>query len=399
MNLWEKDALWRGGPSAGVCSYNKRGKSGIVSLIASWKPVGMILSYIRKNQKPTGWDLAQFFRQLSVLMKAGISPIRCLDICAQQTSNDAIRDKIQVLSEEIRGGSKFSQAMRHAKGVFNEFHAGAIQSFEIIGDLGHVFENLAMLEEKNYTTQQRLKSVLTYPTSILIISLIGLFCLVRFLLPLVNGVVSQSNHAIPWPTMVLMVVGNVTENPLLFISTAVIILCMVYLFRWVFSAPALQVMWDSTRFRLPYIGAVLRSSMVVQVSRSVSALMASNLPLTSSIELTSITCGSPYLKEKVLGPAVEYMRRGESFSQALSGQKIFPRSFHGMVAVGEKTGHLPDTLLNIARIYEMELDVRIEVALRTIEPVMLFFVGGLVLLVMVCAFLPLYESLGGMNSL
>jgi len=394
----EGEAHRRADLTAAVCSYKMR-QSGIIELFTSWKPVQMIVSYIRKNQKPTGWDLAQFFRQLSVLMKAGISPIRCLDICAQQTSNHVIREKIQILSAEIRGGSRFSQAMRQAKGVFNEFHAGAIQSFEVIGDLGHVFENLAMLEEKNYTTQQRLKSVLTYPTSICIISLIGLFCLVKFLLPLVNGVVSQSNRAIPWPTQVLMWIGNVMENPLMFLSLAVITACMVYLIRWIFSAPKLQVIWDSIRFRLPYIGSVLRSSMVVQISRSISALMASNLPLTSSIELTSITCGSPYLKEKVLNPAVEYMRRGESFSQAVGGQKIFPRSFHGMVAVGEKTGHLPDTLLNIANIYEMELNVRIEVALRAIEPVVLFFVGGLVLLVMVCAFMPLYESLGGMSSL
>jgi type II secretory pathway component PulF len=382
-----------------VISYKRRGRWGIFAGFSSWKPVRLMARFFRSLQKTDGWHLAQFFRQLSVLLKAGISPIRSLDICAQQTSHEAIFDKIQNLIAEIRAGSRFSQAMRHTKGIFNAYHAGAVQSFEAIGDLGVIFENLASLEEKNYDLRSRMRAVLAYPATICIISIVGLLCLVRFLLPLVRGVAERSEQAIPLPTKILMYLGDFTEKPLLIALGAIIIACTILLIRWLFTIPRVQILWEAIRFRLPYIGPIFRCFTVVQVSRSISALMTSNLPLTSTIELTGISCNSPYLREKVFGPAEEYVRRGESISQALGGQKIFPRSFHGMVAVGEQTGCLPDILLDLARIYELEMNVKIETALRAIEPLVLCLVGGLVLLVMICAFMPLYGTLSGIGAL
>lgn len=386
-------------PPAGSPITYRRRQRGIVARVTSWKPVSAVVSHLRRRQKPDGWHISQFFRQLSALLEAGISLIKSLEITAQQTSNLRISEAIQILNAEIRSGSTFSQAMRSTNGVFTEFHAGAVQGFEVIGDLGHIFLNLSELEEKNYHVQQRLKSVLIYPIIICIVSAIGILCLVKFLLPLVRGVIERSNQAIPWPTQILISVGNVLENPLLLVSAVLMLVGTVLLIRWIFSIPRFRVLWDGFRYQLPYIGAILRSSMVVQVSRSISALISSSIPLTSAIELTAISCGSPYLKEKVFAPAREFLRTGESFSQALGGQKIFPRSFHGMVSIGEQTGRLPEILLNLANIYEMELDVRIEMALKAIEPIVLFMVGLLVLLVMICAFMPLYQSLSGLSAM
>jgi type II secretory pathway component PulF len=135
--------------------------------------------------------------------------------------------------------------------------------------------------------------------------------------------------------------------------------------------------------------------MVVQVSNSLISLLDANLTFIATVELIGLTSESPYLKEKVFYPSADLMRKGESFSQSLKDQLVFPKSFHGMVVIGEETGTLTSMLKHIVTLHEIELELKIDQALKIIEPAILLVTGAMVLFVMLCTFLPLYSVLSG----
>ncbi|MGV8122574.1 MAG: type II secretion system F family protein [Candidatus Xenobiia bacterium LiM19] len=348
--------------------------------------------------KPKGWHLAQFFRQMATLSTAGIPLERSLEICADQCSDPVVFERIESLKSDIRIGCKLSEAMGGGGSVFNSFHAESLKSSEAEGNMSRVFNNLATWEEKDYHLRQRLKSVLVYPMVICAISAVGVIFLVKFLLPLVLSVTGRSDHSIPWPTRFLIVIGKILEDPLGIVEVLSGLFCLLYILKRLFAIPAVKVAWDGFRMHLPFVGMVLRSSMLIRISRSIASLLDANIPLVTAVELSGLSCGSIYVREKIISTAIEYMRKGETLSQALIDQKIFPVSFHGMVAIGETSGRLPQILKKLADIFEIEMNVQIEIVLKALEPIIITMVGGLVLFVMLCAFLPLYDTLRGFSG-
>jgi type II secretory pathway component PulF len=332
-----------------------------------------------------------------------------------------------------------------------------------------------------------MKAILSYPVMVCIIAAISITVMVHFLYPLVKDI--ARNVKVPPPTQIFMFFGALVYEPWPLVITLSITVLLCVLLPWLLSTPSMQSWWDRTRYHLPLVGSVLRASLLIRLSRSLALLKDAGLPLPANLEITGMTCESPYVRDTILKNAIIYIRRGETLAQALGGipipektgsenkpagvscaqapnsvsglnqpgtiniprwpagvqklsgisilaendtadtspgasqvqahsstlespqpektkkpleavkakprhaSSLFSKTFLGMIAVGEETGDLSAILQKAADLHEVEMNQKIETALRAIEPLLIAALGGMVLLIMVCAFLPLYEVL------
>ncbi len=338
------------------------------------------------------WQTWRFFRQMAVLTKAGVPVVRALQICIRQVGPGVAGRALENVLAEVRAGASLSTAFRAAGSPFTLLHVSTLEAGERAGKLSGAFAELAHWEEKEDSLRKRLKAALGYPVFILVVSLIGIVMLIKFLVPVVVSVSEQLDHPPGWPTKFLIGLGELFSSPVKVVVVVGLLSVFVYgVIHFVRTKRERQVWWDGWRLRIPFVGPILQTSIAIRVCRSLSSLLQSGLSLVDALQLVGAGSGSIYVEEMYLQPAARYVRKGESLSQALKGADLFSPSFHGMVAVGERSGQLELILLYLADLYEMELDQRIETFMRILEPMAVIGVGAVVLLVMLSAFLPIYE--------
>lgn len=342
-----------------------------------------------------GWARIQFFRQMHVLVAAGIPLLRCLDICQRQCSHPKLRACLATASSEVRIGTRLSRALVQPGTVFNALQAQALQAAELRGALDQVFDELAHWDEKDHTLQRRLISSLSYPALVVAFSILGLMLLVRFLMPLIISVSQQLGKEPPAATKALVAVGRLIQNPLA-LAVGVLGLGLLYWgLRRVAWDKSSRLRLDRWRLHMPLLGPLMRTAAIIRVCRCMSALLHSGLNLVAVMELSGQSSGSPWMNQTIFVPATDNIRQGERLSQALRHAKLLPVSFHGMLAVGEQTGDIEMVLSKLADLYEMELDSQVESFVQALEPIVICGVGLLVLLLMLVGFMPLYEMLRG----
>ena len=337
-------------------------------------------------------SLMQWFRQMSVLVAAGLPVVKALEICARQTSDNRLAQTSQAMASEVRRGVPLAQAVELAGAPFSRLHVGALQAGQADGNLSRILSQLAGHAEKEAHLRRRVRGALAYPTLVLLVSLSGLYMLVRFLTPLLHSVGQQldlESSTNPF-TQLLLGLAWLREYELFLVAAVLIALLSAKLL-----APKLTPRWSLGRerllLRLPAIGGLVQRSWLIRLCRTLESLVASGLPLGESLRLAGASSGSLVVEHQVLGPAVQRLYQGESLAQSLSEQPFLPPSFHGLLLAGEMSGHLEDAFESLARLYEMEFDTRVESSLAALEPITIALVGLVVLAVLLGAFLPLYQ--------
>lgn len=336
-------------------------------------------------------EVAQFFNQMAVLVRAGISLERALAICGSHEHSPELRRAISRLSDELRHGVTPADAVALVGHPFSSLHASTLRANQTgEGDFSRAFANLSRWEEKDHHVQARTRSILTYPAFLITLSAIGMALLIRFLVPLMASVAAQLNRPLPMPTRVLLAIGQALGNPVHLAGMALALIVVVLGLRHLFRTRSWQRAWGRWRLRLPLVGPLLRKALLIRLSRVVQSLLDSGLPLTLTLDLAGPATGNPYVAE-AMARVSEGVMAGETLSQALRGTGVFPSTYVGMVSVGESTGRLPSLLARLADLYELELDTEINALLRAAEPILVAAVGFVVFLVMAAAFLPMYE--------
>lgn len=337
-------------------------------------------------------SMMQWFRQMAVLVAAGLPVVQALEVCARQTSDEQLAQASHELAREVRRGVPLAQAVERLGAPFTRLHVGALEAAQAHGDLGPVLRRLAGHAEKEAHLRRRVRGALAYPALVLSVSLLGLYLLVRFLTPLLEAVGQQLD---------LQTSANPFTQALLWLSwarnyelhLAVVLLLTLLLIR-LFPrtlAPRWSLRREQMLLKLPAVGGLLQRGSLIRLCRTLESLVGSGLPLGESLKLAGISSGSLVVEHQVMGSAVKRLYQGESLAQSLSDQPFLPPSFHGLLLAGEMSGHLEDAFESLARIYEMEFDTRVESSLAALEPITIALVGLVVLGVLLGAFLPLYQ--------
>jgi len=334
-------------------------------------------------------DIVLFSRQLSIMFSSRVSLVEALVTIASQTKNLEFRERILDLSREVEGGSAFSKALsRHPK-IFSSFYISMVKSGETSGKLSESLSYLADHLEKEYHLVSRLQGAMIYPSLVIMVASVVLLLMIFFVIPQLTKVFQESGQPLPIATQ--LVIGlSLFLRKWGFLFIGLLAVFVIFFFRYIKTLEG-KKNFDKISLRLPLIGDLLKMVYLSRLAENLSTLISGGLPIAQALETTGEVVGNTVYKEIIFLTRDE-VRKGEPISSVLRRYpEAFPPMFCQMTLVGEKTGTLEKTLLNVVDFYQKEVDMSIDNLLSILEPVLIIFLGVIVAGLMVSVLLPLYR--------
>jgi len=361
----------------------------VVTLLEEAEKVPFYARKITLFERISKKDLVNFSRQLSLMFKSRIPLVQALQTISQQTKNPSFREKIISISQEVEGGTLFSQALSRYPNLFSSFYVSMVKSGEASGTLSESLEYLADHLEKEYFLSSKIKGAMIYPILILVVVLGVLIMMIYFVIPQLSTVLETSGQELPLLTRAVLSFSAAFRKfgwlmLLLFVGL------IMFLFKYI-RTPSGKRIWDRTLLRLPLIGSFLKMICISRFAENLSTLVKGGLPISQALEITSDIVGNQVYQEIILEIRDE-VRRGERISKQLGQHpELFPPILAQMVMVGEKTGTLDQSLMNVVNFYQKEIDRSIDNLLSILEPVLILFLGGIVAVLMASILMPIYK--------
>ncbi len=341
----------------------------------------------RRRLSPDEFTL--FNQQFVTLIRAGLPIMQALDILSTRAARPALRSVLGDIRQRVRGGASLSDAFA-AQGVFPQVYTTALLAGERSGNLPVVLEQYIAYQKITGTLRRRLLTTLVYPTLLVIVASGVLSYVIVYVVPKFAALYGEMEQSLPALTvMVLSLSMNIRDSILILLA---VVAAAVIAASMAGRRPAGAQFLDRLRMGLPIAGDILLKFRLTQFCRTLGTLLSSGIPLVASLEVAGGAMGSPVMRKAIAG-AAQAVREGKSLHSSLEETGIVPGLVTEMVEVGESTGALPAMLNSVSEFYEDELDARLARLIALVEPLLLLVVGGVVLVILIALYLPVF-SLG-----
>jgi len=292
------------------------------------------------------------------------------------------------LRTSLDSGRELSACMRRHPAVFSNFYVSLVRVGESTGMLQEVFLRLYEHLEFEKQARERIKSALRYPLFVVVAMVIAVAIINVVVIPAFAKLFQGFNAPLPLMTRVLIGVSEFTVHYWPLILAALIGGALG--FRFWRSTPAGRYSWDRLKLRLPVAGPIINKASLARFARSFALSIKSGVPVMQGLASVAEVVDNDYFAQRI-----EKMRdgvqRGESVLRASAASGIFTPVVLQMIAVGDETGELDDLMLEVAELYEREVDYDIKTLAAQIEPILIVFLGVIVLILALGVFLPIWD--------
>lgn len=333
-------------------------------------------------------DLLLFSRQLHTLLRAGVPILRALAGLQESSSNEAMKQVLQQLRESLESGVALSASMARHPQVFGAFYVALVRVGEMTGRLDEVFLRLFHHLEFEQFMRQQVKAALRYPSFVVAAMVVAVGVVNLLVIPAFAQVFAQAGATLPLATRVLLASSRFTIDygGLLLLAGSAGGLALR---RW-YATPPGRLKWDAAMLRLPIAGAIVRKAMLARFARSFALSLKSGVPIEQALVVVTQTVDNQHIARRIDGmrSAVE---RGESILRAAAASHVFTPVVLQMVAVGEETGAIDELMDEVAELYTNEVQYELKTLGQQIEPILVVFLGVLVLVLALGVFLPVWD--------
>ena len=336
-------------------------------------------------------DLVLFSRQMYTITRAGIPLLQGMRGLVASTHNVILRETLEDVLESLEGGRDLAASFARHPDIFPRIYVSIVSVGEATGTLEKSFQRLTEYMTQEKDMHDRVKSAVRYPIIVMITICLAAMFLSAVVIPKFAPVFAQLKGDLPLPTRILLGSSAVVKDDWPY-AIGVVALC-VYGFRMWLRTPDGRMRWDAFKLRVPVMGKLMYEATLSRINRSMAISLAAGMPMTQTLAVISRSSGNAFMSEKIgmLGTNVE---RGESLSRAASASGLFSPLVLQMIAIGEETGALPELLDEAAGYYEREVDHALKNLSSSIEPILIVCVGGMVLILALGIFMPLWEVIG-----
>lgn len=332
-------------------------------------------------------DVVIFTQQLATLIDAGIPLVEALFMLEQQTINVKLKDTLCKVRTDVLTGDSLSRALARHPDVFNKLYINLIRAGEVSGELERICHRLNTLLEAIQRLNSKLMAAMTYP-AIVVVAIVGVVAvLVVFVVPVFKGLYDNAGAELPLPTLFVLGVSSIVIH-----FWWLIIITCVGIFMWFnwFRKGVGKPLVDEYSLRMPIIGPVIRSVFVSRFIRTLGTVFGAGVSITESLSAAAGTVDN-YVLQNSFNKAAESLRAGGTLSKPLEKSGAFPLMVVRMIAVGEETGNLETMLEKSANFLDLEVDNAVEAMTTLIEPILTVVMGGVVLVIALALYLPLFD--------
>jgi MSHA biogenesis protein MshG len=333
-------------------------------------------------------DLMLFSRQMYTLMKAGVPMLRALAGLQEAIASARLKEIVGDLRASLDAGRELSAAMRRHPQVFTPFYVSLVRIGETTGQLETVFLRLYEHLEFEKEVRERITSALRYPIFVVVAMVLALGIINVVVIPAFAKLFASFKAELPLMTRVVIGISNftVTYWPLLL---AAALAAVVGFLVWK-STPGGKYRWDRMKLGIPIAGKILLKATLARFARSFALSLRSGIPVVQGLSTVAGVVENDFISRRI-----EQMRdgveRGESVLRTAAVAGVFTPIVLQMIAVGDETGELDDLMHEVAELYERDVDYEVKSLAAQIEPIMIVFLGILVLVLALAVFLPMWD--------
>ncbi len=329
-----------------------------------------------------------FTRQFSTMIDAGLALVQCLDILMTQQPPGPFKKVLAQVKGDVESGSTFADALRKHPKVFDNLYANLCAAGEVGGILDTILTRLAAYMEKAAALKKKVKGAMTYPISVLVISVGVIVLLMVKVMPVFAKLFKGFGKELPGPTQLAIDMSDYFVKNLWYILAGLASPFIAY--KMARSTARGAEFLDRTVIKIPVLGDLIRKIAVARFTRTLSTMLSSGVPIMEALEVVSKTAGNIAVQKEV-----ELVRQGVSegkpLAQPLKGSKVFPSMVIQMIEVGEQTGAMDTMLGKIADFYDEEVDTAVEALTSLLEPIIIVFLGGFLGFILIAMYLPIFS--------
>ena len=346
----------------------------------------------RRLKSPPIKDLAVATKQLSSMIRTGLPLLDSLNIISDTAENPTIQYSFKEIALGISKGSTMSEMLDKYPEVFNEMYRALVNAGETAGLLPTTLDRQAKLLESLAKIKAQIKSALAYPSAIAILTVVIVFIMMIFVIPIFVDIYDQSGAPLPGITQLLIDLSEQLRS-LQFYFKAIPSGIAIYLFSKYLSSRSSFIWWyDKTLLQLPITKDLVTKSCLANFSRTLSSLNSAGVPI-----LESLTIAKKTLKNKIFSRIIENAYRdiqsGNPMHKAFDKESVIPIMFTSMFRIGEETGELSEMITKLADFYEDEVSSSVKSLTSIMEPLMIIFVAVFVGIILIAMYLPMFSMM------
>ena len=375
------------------------------SVAASLREKGYFVLKIQERRDHTSWflfnqvstkDIAVFCRQFAAMFEAGITVVGILTALIEQNQASGLKPVLQNIYKGIEDGQDLSDCMSIEKTTFSPMFVSMVKVGELTGTLDMVMNHLADYYEREYELKQKIKTAFFYPCIVLFVAVLAILFVVHFVLPAFIDLYSDiPNLALPRPTIWLMNAARFSMSYSWILSF--IIILSVYIILLIRQDSSLRSKMIHYLISIPLVGTLLKDIAIERLSRILCMMLKGGVPLITALDVATGTVQFTF--NKPLRKTLRLVKSGQTLSDSLRQNRIFPPLFIYMIAAGEESGQLDKMLAKVAQFYQNDITSGLARLNVLIEPVLLGIVGFLLAVILLACIMPFFELITNINYL
>lgn len=345
---------------------------------------------LNKLKKVKSKDLYIFCKQLQSMIKAGITIVKCLEILSVQMENKRFKKIVRHIYKDLLTGNTFSEALSNHRDVFPIIFISMVEAGEISGNIEVVMFRLANHYEKEYKIENKVKSAMTYPIILVIVSSSVVIFLLISIMPTFVELYKSSGVPLPIVTLILLNISQIIRAQwYLIIPLSVTAIFGITKLK---KLESFRYRIDYYKLRVPILKSIVLKLATSRFTRTLSTLMSSGVPLLQALETVSKVTGNSYIGKLILD-AKEGVKSGLSLSQPLRSQNVFPPMVYSMIKIGEDSGSFVEILDKTANFYDEEVENAIQKLITLIEPIMIVMMAAVIGFIVLAMITPMFDMM------
>jgi type IV pilus assembly protein PilC len=330
-----------------------------------------------------------YCRQYATLIRAGVPVVEATRILGEQTRNKPLKRALMQVEEDIRSGMAFSDAAGKHPKVFPLLFVNMMRAGEATGNVDDTLDRLASTLEKQYNIKKKIQSAMTYPAILSLLTLVvGMFLMV-FIVPTFMDAFKDMDLEMPLITVIVVGISDwlIQFWYLVILGLLVLVVGSRYFYK---NNKEFHYTVNVLLLRMPIFGQLLQKDIIARMTRTLSTLFSSSVPILQALTIVEKVGGNPVMGKVVL-EARDNLEKGGTLSEPLEKSWLFPPLVTQMTAIGEKTGSLDYMLEKIADFYEEEVNRAVDTMKSLIEPLMIIVLALVVGVIVAAIFLPMFQ--------
>lgn len=338
--------------------------------------------------------LADFCKELSLMLNAGLPMVKAVNIIANGESGSAKAKAVyRRLHKELKGGMSLSDAMNEQGDTFPELIINMFYSGEVSGTMSGVANKMADYYRSDYRLRKKISQATMYPKILMVLTVGVVIVVFAFVLPAILGMLG--GQQLPLITRILAGISDTLVHK--WYNVLMVVTAVVLIILYLRSVKSVRYWIHKTMLKMYKVGPLLRIIYTARFARTLSSLYGSGVQLVTAISVSSKVIGNDYV-ERQFPDAIKRIKQGELLSDVVAEIDGFIQKIQSIIVIGEETGKLDDILGFSANSFEYDADVAINNLLAMLEPLLLVVMAVVIGTILVGVMLPiyqLYETIGG----